>query len=108
MMDSCVKEEWGNQRVSKTVTEILLQHYPAYVWAATAAGGQVVIQNLTLSGQWGFVKNIKDLTPKLHEIVMAGGEILERYKVSREVKMPDEALKFLARDFRGNVKCETL
>lgn len=73
--------------LAKRMAEVLHKHYPGHLWAVTCEGqtGIATVRNLRLSGMWGFtlkLKNIQD-DPTLKRVVMAGGELLERYKVAR-------------------------
>lgn len=69
------------------VAEMLTKHYPGHPWAVTAdhKGGVIVIKNLGFSFTYGYVLKIADDDgPRLHvEIMRAGGEILERFRVPR-------------------------
>lgn len=87
------------------VGETLNKHYPGHLWAVTVDedGGVLVIKNLALSGNWGFVLHLHRLPAgkALHPlIVRAGGELLERYNLSRSRLKVDEIMK-MKRDSRG-------
>jgi hypothetical protein len=73
--------------MAKNMAEVLHRHYPGHLWAVTCEGAQGVasVRNLRLSGQWGFVLKLKDLyvDPSFKSVVRAGGELLERYRLSR-------------------------
>lgn len=87
------------------VGDTLNKHYPGHLWAVTVDedGGVLVVKNLALSGNWGFVfhlnklPNGKSIRPA---VVRAGGELLERYNLSRGRLIRNEVLE-LKRDFRG-------
>ena len=74
--------------LAKRIAESLHRHYPAHLWgvAANSAAGIVSVFNLRLSGRWGFVLKMRDLAYE-DEIERAakeaGGELLERYRLSR-------------------------
>lgn len=68
------------------VGESLRNAYPGFRWAVTVTGGLARIRNLDLSGRWGFDIPMEKLNadPMMKEIIMAGGEILERYRLARQ------------------------
>jgi hypothetical protein len=80
----------------------LIEHYPGHRWRVTAdhRGGCVFIQ-LLYAGierkewEWGWVIHINRLDPNLKAIVKAGGELLERYRLSRGPAPEDAALRAL-------------
>jgi hypothetical protein len=90
--------------VAKNVADVLNKHYAGYMWAVNADSqtGMVQIRNLSLSGDWGFnlhmTKVQEDVSGKL--IRDAGGEILERYRVSRGM-IKHQQVDELATDFAG-------
>lgn len=73
--------------VARNMAETLQRHYPGHLWAVTSQGEQGIatVRNLSLSGNWGFVIKLKDLfsDPGMKCVVRAGGEILERFRLSR-------------------------
>jgi hypothetical protein len=73
--------------LAKRMAEVLHTHYPDHLWAVTCEGAQGIasVRNLRLSGNWGFVLKIKDFQddPALKPVIRAGGELLERYRISR-------------------------
>lgn len=61
---------------------VSLEHaYPGYAWAVHQEGGVLAIKSMALSGCWGYRIMMKDFT--LKSLIMAAGEILERYKMRR-------------------------
>ncbi|HIJ85739.1 MAG: hypothetical protein HW380_216 [Magnetococcales bacterium] len=87
------------------VGEALWHTYPGYRWAVAITGGLVRIRNLDLSGQWGFDIPLETLKndPLLKKVVMAGGEILERYRLARRGANAD-LLNELPRCITGEAK----
>lgn len=92
--------------MAREIAETLHKHYPGHLWAVTCQGDQGIatIRNLSLSGNWGFILHL----PKIYSasefgvrVVRGGGELLERYRVSRGRARHDE-LAALRTDFAGN------
>lgn len=73
--------------------EALMRHYPQYLWATHCDNrtGMYDIKCLSLSGNWGYRLKIADVQHEssMRCVIMAGGEILERYRMRRGVA--DEA-----------------
>jgi len=63
--------------------EMLEKHYPGWAWAVNISGGVMNVHSLKLSGTWGFRIKLKDLDPAYHKVLLAGGEVLERYNKRR-------------------------
>ncbi|MGH8472861.1 MAG: hypothetical protein ACREVJ_10505 [Gammaproteobacteria bacterium] len=81
--------------LAKRVAESLHRHYPGHLWGvrADAAGGMVTVLNMRLSGRWGFMLKMRDLAYEdeiEREAREAGGELLERYGLSRGPFRADE------------------
>lgn len=89
--------------LAKRATAVLMQHYPKHLWAVNVDnhGGIITVKNLAFSGNWGYVIKLSQLTmSSLKEVVMAGGEILERYN-QRRGTCDWEAVLESPRDFQG-------
>lgn len=88
----------------KEVAETLHATYPGHLWAVNPQSGCIMVRNVALSGMWGFVLHIPAIysaSEFKRQVIMAGGEILERYKMSRgEFKAAEYAE--LKTDFRGH------
>jgi hypothetical protein len=74
--------------VAKEMADALLAHYPGHLWAVSAdsSTGMCDIRNLLLSGEWGYRLKL----PKIYsasafraDVIRAGGEILERFRLAR-------------------------
>lgn len=80
--------------IAGAVAEMLHRHYPGHLWVVHASRetGIATVHNLRLSGRWGFVLRLNDLLsdPTLRMVVRAGGELLERWSLSRGPARIDE------------------
>lgn len=97
--------------LAKNVAEVLHKTYPGHLWAVTVDedGGVLVVKNLYLSGDWGYVRHLNKL-PNGGEalkklIIRDAGELLERYNLSRGGVRIDE-IADLKRDVRGIPLCD--
>jgi hypothetical protein len=74
--------------LAKEIAELLEKEHPGHMWAVTAdhRNGVVDIKNLRLSERWGIVIKIATLAtdPQRAIVKRYAGELLERYRVSRE------------------------
>lgn len=85
----------GNDYVTaKNMADVLNKAYPDHLWGVTCDGstGIATVRNLRLSGQWGFILKLSEINtdPTLKCVKMAGGELLERYRLSRARFKQDE------------------
>lgn len=76
------------------VSTELNKHYPGWLWAVNAShkNGLVTVRNLMLSSKFGFVVKIGTLNGPVdtkREAVIAGGEMLERFKMPRGPMKPE-------------------
>ena len=90
---------------AKDMAEALHTAYPGHMWAVTCEGekGVATVRNLALSGEWGFVLHLKDIysaSAWKQKIIMAGGELLERFKLRRGLA-DQEAIASIQNDFSG-------
>lgn len=74
--------------LARLVSEELTKHYPGHVWAVNAQSSQgvITVKNLNLSGNRGFLlhyRNMKSYDEVKQQAMRSGGEILERYNLSR-------------------------
>lgn len=96
--------------MAMNMANILHKHYPGHLWAVTCQGDQGIatVRNLALSGKWGFLLKLKDIYSASSwdkKLVMAAGELLERYRLSRG-KLNINQYAGLATDFSGNFKVD--
>ncbi len=87
---------------ARQMAETLHKHYPGHLWAVTCEGlkGIATVRNLRLSGHWGFIIKLRDLNadPGMKEVIRAGGELLERYRVARGRFNPEDMERELVAD----------
>jgi hypothetical protein len=73
--------------LAKRIGDMLESYYPGYPWAVGVNSeiGMVDVRCLNLSTQYGYMINMKDLyaTAGWDIVKVAGGEILERFRVRR-------------------------
>jgi len=89
---------------AKKIAERLDKNYPGYIWMVNAdtSNNIATIQLGGVSGQFGFYVHLDKLTAGLEQVMRAGGEILERYKLRRG-RRDDAEISGLVRDFAGRV-----
>ena len=73
----------NDHTLAKNVAETLEKKYPGWFWAVNVMDGVVTVKSLRLSGNWGFVIHADKIDNDYKMVVMAGGEILERFKQQR-------------------------
>ena len=73
----------NDHTLAKNVAETLEKKYPGWFWAVNVMDGIVTVKSLRLSGNWGFVMHADKIDNDYKMVVMAGGEILERFKQQR-------------------------
>ena len=73
----------NDHTLAKNVAETLEKKYPGGFWAVNVMDGSVTVKSLRLSGNWGFVMHADKIDNDYRSVVMAGGEILERFKQKR-------------------------
>lgn len=92
---------------AKNMAEVLHRHYPGHLWGVNCDGrtGMIYIRNLSLSGEMGFKLKMPDIYSASDldkEVMRAGGEILERYRLSRG-KFDAAQHAGLKQDFAGRI-----
>lgn len=93
---------------ARAMAEALHAAYPGHFWAVACDGktGFADVRNLALSGNWGFrikLGGIYSASQFRKDVLRAGGEVLERFSLSRG-KLNDDQLSSLPVDFAGRVK----
>jgi hypothetical protein len=96
--------------MSKEMAEALHAAYPGHMWAVAVDGsiGFADVRNLALSGSWGFrikLDNIYSGSSFKRDVIRAGGELLERYRMSRGKFRADE-YAILQTDHAGRHKAD--
>ncbi len=83
-----------DRRLAKDIQRTLFAHFPGYMWGIEIppANDVVIIRNLDCdpTGSWGMMKRKSKLSPSMWEIVMAGGEFLERAGLFRGARKSHE------------------
>ncbi len=92
---------------AKSMAEALHTAYPGHLWGVTCDGraGFADVRNLALSGNWGYrirLAAMYSASQFKKDVLKAGGEILERYRLSRG-RARDAEIGDLKIDFAGRV-----
>lgn len=109
-VEEAIHKSQANADMETAVGMILVAAYPGHLWHIESKGEQgiVAITNQELSNgpgarPWGFILHIKTIATASElrkKVIMAAGEILERYAQHRG-KMDVEAIDSLPHDFKG-------
>lgn len=95
---------------ARSIAETLHRHYPGHLWAVQASQqtGIATVRNLRLSGRWGFVIRLRELQqdPGLRMAVQAGGELLERWALSRG-RLREQEMEGRPMNLRGELIGDT-
>lgn len=96
---------FADMSLAKTIGEALLGAYPQRVWHihADSQNGIVDVILADATTRYGYTVHLKSKTlfELQREAVFGGGEILERFNLSRERKFNREAVDALKRNARG-------
>ncbi len=80
--------------LARAVRHVLESHYPEWAWGVEIPQGQnvVIVRNLDCDpkGKYGMVLHRDKLDPALRQVVLAGGEFLERFRMRRAGYRPEE------------------
>jgi hypothetical protein len=93
--------------LAKEMAETLHAAYPGHMWGVHVQGTQGVadIRNLALSGDWGFrikLPAIYSASEFKRKVLLGGGELLERYRVSRG-RVDHDQIDALPTDISGRI-----
>lgn len=96
--------------MAKSMAEALHRAYPGHFWAVAVDGkaGLADVRNLALSGNWGFrlkLNKIYSASAFEKDVIRAGGEILERFRLSRG-RLDEDALASTQQDFAGRLMAD--
>lgn len=85
--------------LAKNCLDVLNRKYPGHRWMVCVddVGGIVNITNARLSGLQGYTLHITKIDNDFKSVMRAGGEILERYRLSRG-RIIDSEIVDLARN----------
>jgi hypothetical protein len=89
--------------LARETAATLHECYPGYLWGVNVERSIVNVRNLNLSGMWGFtlhVPAIYSASEWKKQVMRAGGEILERYRMRRGQR-DEQRLLEAQRDYRG-------
>lgn len=94
--------------MAKTMADTLHTAYPGHLWAVTCDGkqGMADVRNMALSGNWGFRLKLRDIYSASEfkkDVLRAGGELLERYKLARG-RFREDQYSDIPTDFAGRLK----
>ena len=79
--------------LAKVVAEDLNAAYPGHMWMVNVENQHIQVRDMMLSGAWGYIIKIPGLyssSELKRQTLLAGGEILERFKTSRGKYRVDE------------------
>lgn len=93
--------------LAKMLGDRLDKLYPGYLWwvDVNSRQGFINVKNLFLSGKWGFridLKGIYSSSELEKDIMRAGGELLERYRMARS-GFNEAQYRNLRTDFKGDL-----
>lgn len=79
------------------VANALHTQYPGHLWMVSVHGGVTQVKNLALEGLWGFILHNHKLVNEdiVKRARLAGGELLERFRISRGREGASQAQAFL-------------
>ena len=88
---------------AKNTAEMLEKKYPGWLWAVHTMDGVVVVKSMRLSGNWGFVLHQDKIDNDYKAVMRAGGELLERFRMSRKKFNQEKYLSDLKMDYKGSL-----
>jgi len=91
--------------LQRELETVLHRHYPGHFWHldVNIRQGLINVRNLFLSGAFGFrikLQGVFSASQVEHDVMVAGGELLERYNMPRSTFNKDKWYA-LPTDFRG-------
>jgi len=100
-----IVQKAASQIMCKNALDTLYKKYPGYTWMVMVddVGGIMNIECLNASGRIGFTLHLNNIVHDVgvlnKEVMRAGGELLERYGLSRNRAKADE-IQNMKRDYR--------
>jgi len=92
--------------LAKDIAETLHKEYPGHAWGVNVTKGIIDIRDLSVSGTMGYTLHVLRLgSDWKRKVILAGGEILERFRVSRGQLNIDNVLS-MERNFKGDLACD--
>ena len=92
----------NDNMLARNIAEKLEEKYPGWLWAVHVMDGVVSVKSMRLSGNWGFVLHTDKIDNDYKMVVMAGGEILERFRQKRG-QFDDNLYHDLSMDSKGKL-----
>ena len=93
--------------IKDNMLDALDRAYPAFngYWRIDVdpIGGVAQVTNQLLSGKWGFMMHLNKIDIEGRKIVRNAGELLERFRVSRNPNLDIYSILAMERDQRGNL-----
>ncbi len=73
------------QNLGKAILSTLETFYPAHIWRVIISerGGVVQVTLPAIPTRQGFILHTNKIDPEMRSVMRAGGELLERYAISR-------------------------
>ncbi len=98
------EQDAADMAIAKRAAEILDKHYPDHLWKVSISHetGMCNIHNMNLDGEFGYSIYLAVLLSARGEktLVRGGGELLERFNVSRG-KLKQKEIDDLKQNFAG-------
>jgi hypothetical protein len=95
--------------LAKEMADTLHSTYPGHMWAVSVEGGMANVRDMALSGVWGFrlkVPLIYSASSFKKNVIRAGGELLERFNISRG-KAGAEQAAYAPLSIQGHARFDT-
>ena len=100
------------QNLGKSILSTLETYYPAHIWRVIISerGGIVQVTLPAIPTKQGFILHTAQIDAEMKAIMRAGGELLERYAISRSKIINEENvtadLASRQKDSRGFIQAE--
>ncbi len=100
------------QNLGKGILSTLETFYPAHIWRVIISerGGVVQVTLPAIPSKQGFILHTADIDTEMRSVMRAGGELLERYAISRDKTITTDNvtadLAMRKRDSSGQIQAE--